>query len=63
MQVLEKFLTEKDFKVAEESQWLRSIKADCVLSDAAFLGWYVLHCYMSAHTRSRSYVTIQPCRQ
>lgn len=41
MQVLEKFLTEKDRKVAEESQWLRSIKADCVLSDAAFLGWYV----------------------
>ncbi|KAI0360209.1 hypothetical protein OH77DRAFT_911072 [Trametes cingulata] len=38
VEVLEKFLLEKDLKVAEESQWLRSIKADCVLSDAAFLG-------------------------
>ncbi|EIW57273.1 uncharacterized protein TRAVEDRAFT_168919 [Trametes versicolor FP-101664 SS1] len=38
VKVLQKFLTEKEYKVAEESQWLRSIKADCVLSDAAFLG-------------------------
>ncbi|KAH9902735.1 hypothetical protein C8Q73DRAFT_750066 [Cubamyces lactineus] len=38
VEVLEKFLLEKDLKVAEESQWLRSVKADCVLSDAAFLG-------------------------
>ncbi|KAH9856604.1 hypothetical protein C2E23DRAFT_866009 [Lenzites betulinus] len=38
VQVLEKFLEEKDRKVSEESQWLRSIRADCVLSDAAFLG-------------------------
>ncbi|KAI0368796.1 hypothetical protein BV20DRAFT_998169 [Pilatotrama ljubarskyi] len=38
VEVLDKFLLEKDLKVAEESQWLRSIRADCVLSDAAFLG-------------------------
>ncbi|KAI9061096.1 hypothetical protein FKP32DRAFT_1655051 [Trametes sanguinea] len=38
VEVLENFLSEKDRKVAEESQWLRSIQADCVLSDAAFLG-------------------------
>ncbi|KAI0326951.1 hypothetical protein GY45DRAFT_1309622 [Cubamyces sp. BRFM 1775] len=38
VEVLEKFLSEKDLKVVEESQWLRSVKADCVLSDAAFLG-------------------------
>ncbi|KAI0768005.1 hypothetical protein BD413DRAFT_479847 [Trametes elegans] len=38
VEVLERFLTDKDRKVAEESQWLRSIRADCVLSDAAFLG-------------------------
>ncbi|KAI0822506.1 hypothetical protein BC628DRAFT_663676 [Trametes gibbosa] len=38
VQVLKKFLEDKDQKVSEESQWLRSIRADCVLSDAAFLG-------------------------
>ncbi|KAI8980058.1 hypothetical protein BD414DRAFT_420926 [Trametes punicea] len=38
VEVLEKFLSEKDRKVTDECQWLRSIKADCVLSDAAFLG-------------------------
>lgn len=38
VQVLENFLAEKDVKVADESQWLRAIQADCVLSDAAFLG-------------------------
>ncbi|KAI0635610.1 hypothetical protein C8Q77DRAFT_1098495 [Trametes polyzona] len=38
VEVLQRFLEGKDRKVAEESQWLRSIKADCVLSDAAFLG-------------------------
>ncbi|CDO74499.1 hypothetical protein BN946_scf184979.g54 [Trametes cinnabarina] len=38
VEVLEHFLSEKDRKVADESQWLRSINADCVLSDAAFLG-------------------------
>lgn len=35
--VLENFLEKKEQKVEEEAQWLREIKADCVLSDAAFL--------------------------
>ena len=40
VEVLENFLAKKDVKVADESQWLKVIRADCVLSDAAFLGWY-----------------------
>ncbi|KAL6302490.1 hypothetical protein BKA93DRAFT_886963 [Sparassis latifolia] len=36
--VLESFLQQKDGKLLEESRWLLSIDADCVLSDAAFLG-------------------------
>ena len=39
VEVLENFLAKKDTKVADESQWLKAIHADCVLSDAAFLGW------------------------
>ncbi|KAI0649439.1 hypothetical protein C8Q79DRAFT_1109617 [Trametes meyenii] len=38
VQVLHNFLRDKDGKVADESQWLRTVRADCVLSDAAFLG-------------------------
>jgi hypothetical protein len=38
--VLESFLRKKEQKVEEEAQWLREIKADCVLSDAAFLALY-----------------------
>lgn len=37
--VLKAFLMKKERKVLEESQWLKAIGADCVLSDAAFLGW------------------------
>ncbi|KAF8270545.1 hypothetical protein EI94DRAFT_1777831 [Lactarius quietus] len=37
--VLKRFLDKKEQKVKEESQWLRDIKADCVLSDAAFLAF------------------------
>ncbi|KAH8987123.1 hypothetical protein EDB86DRAFT_2952111 [Lactarius hatsudake] len=37
--VLENFLEKKEQKVEEEAQWLREIKADCVLSDAAFLAF------------------------
>jgi hypothetical protein len=37
IRVLESFLSKKEQKVREEAQWLREIKADCVLSDAAFL--------------------------
>ncbi|KAK7690543.1 hypothetical protein QCA50_005641 [Cerrena zonata] len=36
--VLRTFLQDKDRKISDEAQWLLSIKADCVLSDAAFLG-------------------------
>ena len=35
------FLETKDLKLKEEKEWLVEIGADCVLSDAAFLGWYV----------------------
>ncbi|TBU33505.1 hypothetical protein BD311DRAFT_684943 [Dichomitus squalens] len=38
VEVLENFLAKKDVKVADESQWLKAVRADCVLSDAAFLG-------------------------
>ena len=40
--ILERFLEKKEQKVYEEAQWLREIKADCVLSDAAFLALYVV---------------------
>ncbi|KAF9787482.1 hypothetical protein BJ322DRAFT_1099555 [Thelephora terrestris] len=36
--VLSSFLEKKDSKVAAEVEWLKLIKADCVLSDSAFLG-------------------------
>ena len=39
--VLSTFLKTKDSKVDAEVEWLKSIEADCVLSDSAFLGWYV----------------------
>ena len=45
VEVLENFLAKKDAKVADESQWLKAIRADCVLSDAAFLGWYATQCH------------------
>ncbi|KAI0749755.1 hypothetical protein C8Q80DRAFT_1232487 [Daedaleopsis nitida] len=41
--VLESFLANEDDKVWDEAQWLKSIRADCVLSDAAFLGCLVAH--------------------
>jgi hypothetical protein len=37
IRVLESFLSRKEQKVEAEVQWLREIKAGCVLSDAAFL--------------------------
>ncbi len=42
IRVLENFLEKKEQKVEEEAQWLREVKADCVLSDAAFLALYVV---------------------
>ncbi|KAI0788453.1 hypothetical protein C8Q75DRAFT_866623 [Abortiporus biennis] len=38
VEVLKSFLGKRDLKTIEESEWLRNINADCVLSDAAFLG-------------------------
>lgn len=38
---LRRFLKRKSEMIEEESRWLRLVDADCVLSDAAFLGWYV----------------------
>ncbi|KAH9928700.1 uncharacterized protein B0H18DRAFT_246196 [Fomitopsis serialis] len=43
VEVLQSFLRKKDMKVLEESQWLKDIGADCVLSDAAFLGCLAAH--------------------
>ncbi|TFK79670.1 hypothetical protein K466DRAFT_592274 [Polyporus arcularius HHB13444] len=43
VQVLEDFIAKKDTKVWDESQWLKNIHADCVLSDAAFLGCLAAH--------------------
>lgn len=40
VEVLKKFLDDAPEKVREEAGWLREIQVDCVLSDAAFLGWY-----------------------
>lgn len=37
--VLEDFLEQKPAKLEEEARFLRDVEADCVLSDAAFLGW------------------------
>ena len=42
VEVLRRFLDETPKKIEEEAEWLREIEADCVLSDAAFLGWYEL---------------------
>jgi hypothetical protein len=41
VRVLEAFLEKKDVLLATEKQWLLDIHATAVLSDAAFLGWYV----------------------
>ncbi len=42
-QVLKDFLDHTPTKLDEEAKWLREVGADCVLSDAAFLGWCVQH--------------------
>ena len=39
--VLRAFLDTKDAKLEEERAWLEEMGVDCVLSDAAFLGWCV----------------------
>lgn len=41
VRVLETFLEKKDALLTTEKQWLLDIHATAVLSDAAFLGWYV----------------------
>lgn len=37
VEILKAFLDKKEQKLAEEVRWLRRIKANAVLSDAAFL--------------------------
>ncbi|KAK6984221.1 hypothetical protein R3P38DRAFT_2662492 [Favolaschia claudopus] len=37
--VLKSFLDNKDAILETEIEWLTEIQADCVLSDAAFIGW------------------------
>lgn len=37
--VLKSFLDKKETLLDRECRWLLSVKADSVLSDAAFLGW------------------------
>lgn len=39
VEVLQSFLSQKDSKLEQERRWLIEIRADAVLSDAAFLGW------------------------
>ncbi|KAI0264345.1 hypothetical protein BC834DRAFT_882547 [Gloeopeniophorella convolvens] len=41
--VLQSFLNKKEQKLEEEIRWLQEIKADCVLSDAAFLAFLAAH--------------------
>ncbi|KIJ66909.1 hypothetical protein HYDPIDRAFT_85219 [Hydnomerulius pinastri MD-312] len=41
--ILQSFLSKKDALLEQESQWLLSIGASCVLSDAAFLGCLAAH--------------------
>ena len=41
VRVLESFLENKEVLLETEKQWLLDIHASAVLSDAAFLGWYV----------------------
>ncbi|KAI0707127.1 hypothetical protein C8Q76DRAFT_629102 [Earliella scabrosa] len=43
VEVLESFIAQKENKTWDESQWLKAIHADCVLSDAAFLGCLAAH--------------------
>ncbi|KAK0194058.1 hypothetical protein F5146DRAFT_1110435 [Armillaria mellea] len=40
VQALKQFLENKEALLDDEARWLTSINARCVLSDAAFLGWY-----------------------
>ena len=61
VEVLENFLAKKDVKVADESQWLKVIRVDCVLSDAAFLGWYVTKCHHRVIPSTD--FALQSCRQ
>jgi hypothetical protein len=37
--VLKSFIDKKDAILQTEVEWLTEIHADCVLSDAAFVGW------------------------
>lgn len=39
VRALECFLEGIEIKVDREVEWLEHIRADCVLSDSAFLGW------------------------
>lgn len=39
IEVLKDFLEKTPQKIEDEVQWLQTIGADCILSDAAFLGW------------------------
>ncbi|EIN10048.1 hypothetical protein PUNSTDRAFT_102022 [Punctularia strigosozonata HHB-11173 SS5] len=41
--VLKSFLAKKDAKLEEEIEFLKDVEADCVLSDAAFLGCLAAH--------------------
>lgn len=40
--VLTEFLGKRDAQLAVEKAWLEQQGIECVLSDATFLGWYVL---------------------
>lgn len=46
LEVMRTFLDQRDWKLAEEVEWLQQSAIDCVLSDAVFLAWYVRVHYM-----------------
>ena len=50
--VLESFLSKKEQKIEEEARWLQEIKADCLLSDAAFLGLCVTCLFLNFYSGS-----------
>jgi hypothetical protein len=52
IRVLESFLSKKEQKIEEEARWLQEIKADCLLSDAAFLGLCVTCLFLDFYSGS-----------
>ena len=56
IKVLESFMNKKEQKVEEETHWLREIKADCILSDAAFLALCVACFFLLTLARTDNHI-------